>query len=336
MPHPLSDEVGRLRAALAAQALAFEERDQLWEKHASGMKRVAEGLWGIFEEEDAEPLPVPRGFEKPGPWGDFQRTLPPEARSAEAGPSATRASEEAGFVGDPRSAKKKIAGDGKKSKYTGVFYKRGLWQASTRENLKRRDWGSYATEIEAARAYDARAREMGNLFSLNFPTDDELKLTRKGESQYCGVGRRSKKWLASISIDRKSVHIGTYDTEMEAALAFDARARVEGRWRSLNFPNVGDLAHIPKHRQDDYLKDYAPPARKRTAPVRKRGGGGGDDDDTDSDSDFDAPPSFKVEETEVAGHTITSRTADGGASPRARIPKKKVKVEKQPEISTNV
>ena len=42
------------------------------------------------------------------------------------------------------------------------------------------------------------------------------------------------------------------------------------------------------------------------------------------------------EETEVAGHTITSRTADGGASPRARIPKKKVKVEKQPEISTNV
>ena len=99
--------------------------------------------------------------------------MPPEARSAEAGPSATRASEEAGFVGDPRSAKKKIAGDGKKSKYTGVFYKRGLWQASTRENLKRRDWGSYATEIEAARAYDARAREMGNLFSLNFPTDDE-------------------------------------------------------------------------------------------------------------------------------------------------------------------
>ena len=54
MPHPLSDEVGRLRAALAAQALAFEERDQLWEKHASGMKRVAEGLWGIFEEEDGK------------------------------------------------------------------------------------------------------------------------------------------------------------------------------------------------------------------------------------------------------------------------------------------
>jgi hypothetical protein len=55
-------------------------------------------------------------------------------------------------------------------------------------------------------------------------------------SGYRGVTRRWARWVATISVGGKPAHIGTFDTAIEAARAFDARARQLGRV-NLNFPD---------------------------------------------------------------------------------------------------
>jgi hypothetical protein len=56
------------------------------------------------------------------------------------------------------------------------------------------------------------------------------------QSGYRGVTRRHARWVATISINGKVVTIGTFDSAIEAARAFDARARQLGRV-NLNFPD---------------------------------------------------------------------------------------------------
>lgn len=46
-----------------------------------------------------------------------------------------------------------------------------------------------------------------------------------GTSKYKGVSRRRNKWKASIGKNNKSHHIGYFDTEEEAALAYNAKAK---------------------------------------------------------------------------------------------------------------
>lgn len=62
--------------------------------------------------------------------------------------------------------------DGKSwtSPYKGVFYWEGRWIARIMAKRKKYSLGSYATEEDAARAYDDKARELhGEFARLNFP-----------------------------------------------------------------------------------------------------------------------------------------------------------------------
>ncbi len=60
-------------------------------------------------------------------------------------------------------------------------------------------------------------------------------------SQYKGVhlskDRKHKPWRAYIGVNRKTIHLGRYPTEHEAALAYDRAARkYHGEFARLNFP----------------------------------------------------------------------------------------------------
>lgn len=59
-------------------------------------------------------------------------------------------------------------------------------------------------------------------------------------SKFKGVCWREmdKKWYAQISINKKVIHIGRYDSQEEAARAYDRKAiELHGEFAVLNFPN---------------------------------------------------------------------------------------------------
>lgn len=62
---------------------------------------------------------------------------------------------------------------------------------------------------------------------------------KNSTSRYKGVSwhTRGKKWAAGIMVDGKQLHLGNYDSEMEAAFAYDAAARQHfGDFARPNFP----------------------------------------------------------------------------------------------------
>ena len=62
---------------------------------------------------------------------------------------------------------------------------------------------------------------------------------RNASSKYCGVhwSKSIKRWIAQITDNGKSIHIGCFDTAEEAAEAYDERARlIHGEYANLNLP----------------------------------------------------------------------------------------------------
>jgi hypothetical protein len=67
---------------------------------------------------------------------------------------------------------------------------------------------------------------------------------RNGSSQYKGVRlyRGCKRWAAIIQADGKAHDLGYFDTEIEAARAYDTAAlALHGQFARLNFPDEGDV-----------------------------------------------------------------------------------------------
>lgn len=167
-----------------------------------------------------------------------------------------------------RKQRKSIGGT---SNFKGVAYcKRDkIWRTTINNNGKCIHIGNFQCEIEAAQHYDyniIKIHGKNNGCYLNFPNFnyDNFKLKPKGlrkdkKTKYNGITKKSDfKWRARINIKNKRLHIGYFDTEIEAAQHYDFHAiKLYGNNKYvLNFPNFNYNNFIPK--VDIYIKQPCP------------------------------------------------------------------------------
>jgi hypothetical protein len=157
----------------------------------------------------------------------------------------------------------------------------GRWFAQITHEGRQQRLGSFADEADAARAYDARARQLhGAAARLNFPQAGERQgvgLQRvdaqakaagaavvaarqrrfQSASSYYGVGWRKQQgqWTAKIYHEGRQQHLGLFTGEADAARAYDVRARqLKGAAARLNFPQAGERQGVGKQRVDAQAK----------------------------------------------------------------------------------
>ena len=113
------------------------------------------------------------------------------------------------------------------SKYIGVSFivSQNLWRATIRFNRANIIIGHFKEEIHAAVAYNIKAIELyGNKAKLNNILDWKLiDISKKKTSQYSGVSfkKKTQKWEASVYFSGKHNYIGSYNSELEAAKAYN-------------------------------------------------------------------------------------------------------------------
>ena len=95
----------------------------------------------------------------------------------------------------------------------------------------------------------------------------DLRTHKKGHSMkrssYRGVTIERGRWKAQIGYGGKTHHIGTYDTDVDAAKAYDSEAlRVHGAKALLNFPKKGQAGQIGTRKAPPKVRGKFPSGRK--------------------------------------------------------------------------
>jgi len=120
------------------------------------------------------------------------------------------------------------------------------WRAQVADDGKCRHVGSYATEEEAAQAFDAAFRRACGLRKkllrrLNFKNDDDYfthetwqsePVPENVTSRFMGVSRSGEKWVATLL--RGIKRVGQFDEEVDAAIAFDKASLARGEPTNFN------------------------------------------------------------------------------------------------------
>jgi hypothetical protein len=125
--------------------------------------------------------------------------------------------------------------EGRTSIYKGVSWetKSSMWKAKISSDRKQTNLGYFENEIAAANCYNYWARILHGEFArlndlgLNEMSKDEWeskRIEKSKISKYLGVSLIDGKWVAQICHKRKNMMIGQYETEDEAALAYNNKA----------------------------------------------------------------------------------------------------------------
>ncbi len=146
------------------------------------------------------------------------------------------------------------------SRYKGVCYSRidKNWVSYIKVDGRRVSLGRFKTEKEAAIQYDIAANaEFKEFADLNFPESDyskdmfDIKKYRtpdqkSSSSKFIGVSwkKSNRNWTAQIEVDKKSVHLGCFENETDAAKAYDNYVIKHKLKRRLNNANSS-----PRNRQ---------------------------------------------------------------------------------------
>jgi hypothetical protein len=138
----------------------------------------------------------------------------------------------------PEENKKQI-NEKKTSEYIGVSYdsKRKYYVAGIGLSGKTYNLGNSQEEVECAKLYNQQALFFNNTFNTKYtlndienyttlPKDFRNKIVQnkinKKSSEFHGVSiTTTKKWAASYMLNRKKIHIGTFNTELEACKAYN-------------------------------------------------------------------------------------------------------------------
>jgi len=126
-----------------------------------------------------------------------------------------------------KASRAKIGSSGQKvrrKKSSGVAHgvhinKQGKWFAQIQIRRKLTYLGLYATEEEAARAYDLKALEIyGPTALFNFPDrlNEPAPVKIGHKNQFKGITLEKGAWQAKIFIDGKRIYLGRFRTEQEA------------------------------------------------------------------------------------------------------------------------
>jgi len=163
------------------------------------------------------------------------------------------------------------------SNYKGVYRHRDKWQARIKLNDEFLYLGRFETEEEAAKNFDFHVLQfLGEEYYVNFPDydytnfipkktikevmDKQVRLeniqrnkrlkpgkTNAG-SEYKGVYKRKNNWEGSVRQDGKLIHVGSFDTQEEAAHNYDYHMlQIYGKDNCyLNFPDFDYENFTPK------------------------------------------------------------------------------------------